>query len=136
MPIYEYRCGACGHELEALQKMSDGPLRKCPDCGKSQLRRLVSAPSFRLKGGGWYETDFKGDGEKKRNLVETASADSGDTSSSADSSKDSAAKEASAKVAETKSADSEAKKPKPEKVGTSAKKKPGRGARAKKSARG
>jgi putative FmdB family regulatory protein len=74
MPIYEYRCGACGHHLEALQKMSDAPLRKCPECGKSQLRRLVSAPQFRLKGSGWYETDFKGDGEKKRNLVEKAEA--------------------------------------------------------------
>jgi predicted nucleic acid-binding Zn ribbon protein len=52
--------------------MSDAPLRKCPECGKSQLRRLVSAPSFRLKGSGWYETDFKGDSEKKRNLVEKA----------------------------------------------------------------
>ena len=91
MPIYEYRCAACGHELEALQKMSDGPLRKCPECGKSQLRRLVSAPSFRLKGGGWYETDFKGNGEKKRNLVETASGDSSESSgASADSAKDSA----------------------------------------------
>ena len=72
MPIYEYRCGACGHYLDALQKMSDASLRKCPECGKSQLRRLVSAPSFRLKGSGWYETDFKGDKEKKRNLVEKA----------------------------------------------------------------
>jgi putative FmdB family regulatory protein len=135
MPIYEYRCAACGHELEALQKMSDGPLRKCPECGKSQLRRMVSAPSFRLKGGGWYETDFKGDGEKKRNLVETGSADSSDSSSSSDSSKDSASKEASAKVAETKSTESEAKKPKPEKVGTPAKKS-ARSTRAKKSARG
>jgi putative FmdB family regulatory protein len=72
MPIYEYRCGACGHYLDALQKMSDAPLRKCPECGKSQLRRLVSAPQFRLKGSGWYETDFKGDSEKKRNLVEKA----------------------------------------------------------------
>jgi putative FmdB family regulatory protein len=70
MPIYEYRCGACGHHLEVLQKMADAPLRKCPDCGKSQLKRLVSAPQFRLKGSGWYETDFKGDKEKKRNLVE------------------------------------------------------------------
>jgi putative FmdB family regulatory protein len=78
MPIYEYRCAACGHDLEALQKISDSPLRKCPSCGKSQLRRLVSAPSFRLKGGGWYETDFKGDGEKKRNLVETASGETPD----------------------------------------------------------
>jgi putative FmdB family regulatory protein len=74
MPIYEYRCGACGHEVEALQKMSDAPLRKCPECGKSQLRRLVSAPQFRLKGTGWYETDFKGDKDKKRNLVEKAEA--------------------------------------------------------------
>ena len=72
MPIYEYRCAACSHYLDALQKMSDAPLRKCPECGKSQLRRLVSAPSFRLKGSGWYETDFKGDKDKKRNLVEKA----------------------------------------------------------------
>ena len=75
MPIYEYRCGACGHHLEALQKMSEGPLRKCPDCGKSQLRRLVSAPQFRLKGEGWYETDFKNKNETKRNLVGADSAD-------------------------------------------------------------
>jgi len=74
MPIYEYRCAACGHYLDALQKMSEAPLRKCPECGKSQLRRLVSAPQFRLKGSGWYETDFKGDGEKKRNLVEKGEA--------------------------------------------------------------
>jgi len=69
MPIYEYRCAACGHYMDALQKMSDAPLRKCPECGKSRLQRLVSAPQFRLKGSGWYETDFKGDSEKKRNLV-------------------------------------------------------------------
>ena len=68
MPIYEYACGACGHEFEALQKVSDAPLRKCPACGKSKLRKLLSAPSFRLKGGGWYETDFKSG--KKRNLVD------------------------------------------------------------------
>jgi len=72
MPIYEYRCAACGHYLDALQKMSEAPLRKCPECGKSRLRRLVSAPTFRLKGSGWYETDFKGDKDKKRNLVEKA----------------------------------------------------------------
>ena len=70
MPIYEYRCAACGHYLDALQKMSDAPLRKCPECGKSKLQRLVSAPQFRLKGTGWYETDFKGDKDTKRNLVE------------------------------------------------------------------
>jgi putative FmdB family regulatory protein len=71
MPIYEYRCKSCGHHLEALQKVSEGALRKCPECGKLALQKLVSAAAFRLKGGGWYETDFKSDGEKKRNLVES-----------------------------------------------------------------
>jgi putative FmdB family regulatory protein len=71
MPFYEYQCRACGHQLEALQKVSDPVLRKCPSCGKNQLTKLVSAPVFRLKGGGWYETDFKTDKDNKRNLVET-----------------------------------------------------------------
>ncbi len=97
MPIYEYRCGACGHHLEALQKMSEGPLRKCPDCGKSQLRRLMSAPQFRLKGEGWYETDFKSKNEVKRNLVE-ATAESGAEAKSGD------AKEAPAKADADKAA--------------------------------
>jgi putative FmdB family regulatory protein len=79
MPIYEYRCGACGHHLEALQKMTESPLRKCPECGKSQLKRLVSASQFRLKGGGWYETDFKSKGETKRNLVEHGGTESSET---------------------------------------------------------
>lgn len=71
MPIYEYRCDACGHELEALQKVSDAPLAECPACAAESLRRLISKPSFRLKGSGWYETDFKSDKEKKRNLAAT-----------------------------------------------------------------
>ena len=70
MPFYEYQCRACGAEVEVLQKISDAPLKKCTACGKSQLKKLVSAPSFRLAGGGWYETDFKTDKDKKRNLVE------------------------------------------------------------------
>ena len=70
MPIYEYRCDACGHYLDALQKIADDPLRDCPSCEESALRRLVSAPNFRLKGKGWYETDFKSDKETKRNLVD------------------------------------------------------------------
>lgn len=70
MPIYEYRCGACGYELDALQKLSDESLKDCPKCAAAALRRLVSAPSFRLKGDGWYETDFKSDKETKRNLVD------------------------------------------------------------------
>ncbi|HQU15985.1 MAG: FmdB family transcriptional regulator [Chromatiales bacterium 21-64-14] len=69
MPIYEYRCTGCGHELEAIQKMSDDPLLDCPACGKPTLQKLISAAGFRLKGGGWYETDFKS-GHKK-NVVES-----------------------------------------------------------------
>jgi putative FmdB family regulatory protein len=69
MPIYEYQCTKCHHHLEALQKISDKPLRECPECGKHTLKRLMSAPLFRLAGSGWYETDFKSDKEGKRNLV-------------------------------------------------------------------
>src|SRR5215831_7346442 len=69
MPFYEYECSACKFYVEALQKISDAPLKKCPSCKKQTLKRLVSAPVFRLKGGGWYETDFKSDKENKRNLV-------------------------------------------------------------------
>ena len=69
MPFYEYECSACKHHIEVLQKISDAPLKKCPECGKQTLKRLISAPVFRLKGGGWYETDFKSDKETKRNLA-------------------------------------------------------------------
>jgi len=64
MPIYEYQCQACGHEYEALQKMSAEPLVTCPVCNKSELKKKISAAGFRLKGSGWYETDFK-NGNKK-----------------------------------------------------------------------
>ncbi len=64
MPFYEYQCTKCGHEEEVLQKISDKPLKKCPECGKSTMQKKVSAAAFRLKGGGWYETDFKS-GNKK-----------------------------------------------------------------------
>jgi putative FmdB family regulatory protein len=112
MPIYEYRCGSCSHELDALQKISDSQLRKCPACGKLTLRRLISAPVFRLKGGGWYETDFKGDGDKKRNLVETSpnesssressGSESTESSKSADSAKSEAPAKADGAAKETK----------------------------------
>ena len=59
MPIYAYACRECSHELDALQKVADDPLTECPECGKPALKRLLSAPRFRLKGKGWYETDFK-----------------------------------------------------------------------------
>jgi putative FmdB family regulatory protein len=71
MPIYEYRCRSCGHELEKLQRLSDPVLTDCPECGKKKLRRLISAAGFRLKGAGWYETDFKQG--NKRNLAESSS---------------------------------------------------------------
>jgi putative FmdB family regulatory protein len=108
MPIYEYRCGSCSHELDALQKISDSPLRKCPECGKLTLRRLMSAPSFRLKGAGWYETDFKGDKDKKRNLVETSSSESSSESSESSKSADSAKSDT---AAQTDAATKETKKP-------------------------
>jgi len=95
MPIYEYRCDACGHELEKLQRMSEAPLKKCPECGKPKLQRLVSAAGFRLKGGGWYETDFKKDG--KRNLHDSHA---GSTASGGGDKKE------PSKPAETKKADS------------------------------
>jgi putative FmdB family regulatory protein len=72
MPFYEYECAACGHYHEAMQKMSDALLKACPACGKPRLVRLISAPQFRLKGAGWYETDFKGAADAKRNLADSA----------------------------------------------------------------
>ena len=82
MPIYEYRCAECQHELEKLQKISDAPLTDCPACGKPGLKKLVSAAGFRLKGAGWYETDFKSG--KKKNI---AKSDSKKAGKSGDSSK-------------------------------------------------
>ncbi|MFO7288196.1 MAG: zinc ribbon domain-containing protein [Gammaproteobacteria bacterium] len=99
MPIYEYRCEECGHELDALQKLSDEPLRDCPECEQPALKRLISAPAFRLKGGGWYETDFKSDKEKKRNLATSDSKDSEKSDSSSSSSEKKDKKETSSKSA-------------------------------------
>jgi putative FmdB family regulatory protein len=76
MPFYEYECTNCKFYVEALQKISDPPIRKCPSCKKQTMKRLVSAPVFRLKGGGWYETDFKSDQEGKRNLAAGEEAES------------------------------------------------------------
>ena len=65
MPIYEYVCDQCGRELETLQKITEEPLIHCPECGEAGLRKKVSAAAFRLKGTGWYETDFKDGGKDK-----------------------------------------------------------------------
>ena len=81
MPIYEYKCEACGAHHEAIRKISDPPLKQCPACGKRRLVRQLSAPVFRLKGGGWYETDFKSDKEAKRNLHADEKPDKGDAGS-------------------------------------------------------
>ena len=83
MPIYEYRCDQCEHQFDALQKMSDDPLRDCPECGASALKKLLSAPSFQLKGTGWYETDFK---DKKKDNKSSGDSSSSSSSSSSDSS--------------------------------------------------
>lgn len=74
MPIYGYQCAACGHSFDRLQKLSDPDPEVCPVCAAAAVKRQLTAPSFRLSGSGWYETDFKKDGEKKRNLT---GADSG-----------------------------------------------------------
>ncbi|OGT54504.1 MAG: transcriptional regulator [Gammaproteobacteria bacterium RIFCSPHIGHO2_12_FULL_63_22] len=72
MPIYAFECDSCGHQFDRLQRLSDADPTVCPECGAEQVRRQLTAPSFRLAGAGWYETDFKKDGDKKRNLVDKA----------------------------------------------------------------
>ena len=69
MPIYAFACDACGHAFDRLQKLSDADPSDCPACGAATVRRQLTAPQFRLSGGGWYETDFKKDGDTKRNLA-------------------------------------------------------------------
>jgi len=71
MPLYDFACSKCDHRFERLQRMSDPDPTDCPACGKPAVSRQVTAPSFRLAGSGWYETDFKKDGDKKKNLADT-----------------------------------------------------------------
>lgn len=92
MPFYEYECQNCKFYTELMQKITDPPLTKCPSCGKKAMQKLISAPVFRLKGSGWYETDFKSDNESKRNLAgaekeETKSEASADSASGKSESK-------------------------------------------------
>ena len=87
MPFYEYKCSSCGYEEEVLQKISDKPLKKCAECGKSTMKKMVSAAAFRLKGGGWYETDFKSG--KKKNVAGDAKAKEKATDKKPDSKKSS-----------------------------------------------
>ena len=85
MPIYEYRCEACGNRLELMQKISDAPLKTCPACKKRRLRKLVSATAFHLKGSGWYETDFKNANKPKRPGGDESKADTGAAAGNKDS---------------------------------------------------
>lgn len=88
MPIYAYRCEACGHELDALQKISDAPLTDCPACGAAALKKQLTAAAFRLKGGGWYETDFKKDSKKNLHQTDDKPADKPAADKSKDGGKD------------------------------------------------
>jgi putative FmdB family regulatory protein len=110
MPFYEYECQACKFYAEVMQKISDAPLTKCPSCGKRRLKKLVSAPVFRLKGGGWYETDFKSDKGEKRNL---SGADKEEPKpGSKVEPKDGKAEPKDAKAVDTKATDTKAAAPK------------------------
>jgi len=101
MPIYEYRCAACGHKLEALQKFTEAPLSDCPVCGKEALAKLVSLAGFQLKGSGWYATDFKNSGAKP-----AAKSDAGKDGESkpAEAKKSDAGKDGESRPAEAKRA--------------------------------
>ncbi len=107
MPIYEYQCQQCGHQLEALQKISDDPLVECLKCKSPALEKLISAASFRLKGGGWYETDFKN--SDKKHLAESDSGGS-------DNAKEKESKDTTEAKSSTGSESAE--KPKPSNTGT------------------
>jgi putative FmdB family regulatory protein len=107
MPIYEYQCQACQKQIEALQKINDAPLIDCPQCGKPALKKQVSAAAFRLKGGGWYETDFKTGNKKK--LVsggDSAGSDPKASPSSAGESKSGESKPSDGKTSDSKTTES------------------------------
>jgi putative FmdB family regulatory protein len=106
MPFYEYECSSCKFYSEVMQKITDPPMKKCPSCGKNTMKKLVSAPVFRLKGGGWYETDFKSDKEEKRNLAVDKPAESTPAEAGTEP------KAAEAKPAEAKPAEPKASEPK------------------------
>lgn len=99
MPIYEYVCNECGHDFEALQKMSDAPLQDCPACEKSALKKKISAPSFRLSGSGWYETDFKSGNQKNLSKGDNVDKNTSDKSSDKTSAKPDGKEKASKKEA-------------------------------------
>ena len=109
MPFYEYECSNCKFYVETLQKISDEPLKKCPSCKKQTLKKLISAPVFRLKGAGWYETDFKSEGEDKRNIADRDEpADKAEDSKPAADSSDTKAEKTDKKAEKAEKAGSKA----------------------------
>lgn len=100
MPIYEFECAACGNRFDRLQKLNDPDPAECPACGAERISRRVTAPAFRLGGSGWYETDFKKDGDKKRNLAEKSDTPAPPTGAKADAgTRDAGAKPAASAAA-------------------------------------
>ncbi|MGV8930766.1 MAG: FmdB family zinc ribbon protein [Luteimonas sp.] len=114
MPIYAFQCSTCQHSYDRLQKLSDPDPEVCPECGAHTLKRQLSAPSFRLAGSGWYETDFKKDGDKKRNLAEASEgAGKSEAKPAADASKPADKPAATVAKTETKPAAKTEAKPTP-----------------------
>jgi putative FmdB family regulatory protein len=136
MPFYEYECQACKFYTEVMQKISDPPLTRCPSCGKRRLKKLVSAPVFRLKGSGWYETDFKSDKEGKRNLVGADKEESKAESKPEAKESKPEPKEGKAEAKDAKAADTKAPAPKPaERKSTDGARRAARSARSKRARR-
>jgi putative FmdB family regulatory protein len=136
MPFYEYECQACKFYTEVMQRITEAPLTKCPSCGKRALKKLVSAPVFRLKGSGWYETDFKSAQENKRNLVGTEKEEpKADVKAEATDAKPAAPEAKDAKPADSKPAESKPAGPKTAAAGSASSARsrvsvPGKAARA------
>lgn len=104
MPIYEYKCKSCGHQLEAFQKITETPLTECPDCHQSSLTKLISSTSFQLKGTGWYATDFRDKGKPKKEVTGKGESEGG-----ADTSNTGGDKTKDTQTSESKSSDSKPK---------------------------
>jgi putative FmdB family regulatory protein len=113
MPIYEYRCSACGSQQEVLQKMSEAPLTDCPECGKPTLTKMVSAAGFQLKGSGWYATDFKNSSKPKADTKSKGDETKGEAKTSG------ADEKSAAKTGDSSAGDKSSTKTEPTKPATS-----------------
>lgn len=102
MPIYEYQCGACGHQFDKLQKFSDAPLTQCPECGKDTLEKLISAAAFHLKGSGWYKTDYAPKVKSESKDADASKTDASKSDASKSAASDSGGEKASSSSTSTK----------------------------------